>query len=398
MEEILIISNYYPPEKGAAANRIEQLALKLNQNNYGVTVLCPLGNYPKGELFPEYKGKLSVTENLQDITVKRLWIYPSVSKNIFKRTLSILSFSSMLFFYLLFKKTPHKVIVQSPPLLLSFVSVLVLSLMRKKIILNVSDLWPLAAIELKALKSNSFSHKVSLKFEHFIYQKATLILGQSNEIISHIKSLIPDKNCYLYQNFPDHPENQNDITPESETENTVTIKLFYAGLLGVAQGVLELCKKIEIDHLNIELHIFGDGAERSQIEEYIKQNPLKKIFFYGMITRQDLHEEIKKLDIAIVPLATRIYGSVPSKIFEYGALGFPILYFGGGEGENIVLENKMGWVAEVGNYDKLNSQINIISKINKSEICAMKNTIVKQSKIAFNLDIQMQKLLSKNVF
>jgi glycosyltransferase involved in cell wall biosynthesis len=398
MEEILIVSNYYPPEKGAAANRIEQLALKLNQNNYKVTVLCPLGNYPKGELFPEYKGKFSVTENLQDITVKRLWIYPSVSKNIFKRTLSVLSFSSMLFLYLLFKKTPHKVIVQSPPLLLSFVSVLVLSLMRKKIILNVSDLWPLAAIELKALKSNSFSHKVSLKFEHFIYQKATLILGQSNEIISHIKSLIPDKICYLYQNFPDHPENKNDRTPESETENTVTIKLFYAGLLGVAQGVLELCKKIEIDHLNIELHIFGDGAERTQIEEYIKQNPLKKIFFYGMLTRQDLHEEIKKLDIAIVPLTTRIYGSVPSKIFEYGALGFPILYFGGGEGENIVLENKLGWVAEVGNYDKLNSQIAIISKINKSEICEMKNTIVKQSKIVFNLDIQMQKLLSKNVF
>ena len=204
MEEILVISNYYPPEKGAAANRIEQLALKLHQNNYKVSVLCPLGNYPKGELFPEYKGKFSVTEKRQNITVKRLWIYPSVSKNIFKRTLSVLSFASVLFFYLLCKKTPNKVVVQSPPLLLSFVSVLVLSLMRKKIILNVSDLWPLAAIELKALKKDSFSHHISLFFERFIYSRATLIFGQSNEIITHIHSIFPKKECHLYRNFPDH--------------------------------------------------------------------------------------------------------------------------------------------------------------------------------------------------
>jgi glycosyltransferase involved in cell wall biosynthesis len=398
MEEILIVSNYYPPEKGAAANRIEQLALKLNQNAYKVTVLCPLGNYPKGELFPEYKGKFFVKETFQNIIVKRLWIYPSNSKNVFIRLLSILSFSSCLFFYLLFKKTPHKVVVQSPPLLLSFIAVLVLWIKRKKIILNVSDLWPLAAIELKALSNNSLSHKVSLKLELFIYQKATLIIGQSNEIIAHIKSLIPDKTCYLYQNFPDHSVNDNDASLEKMTDNNGTTKLFYAGLLGVAQGVLALCEKIEIDHLNIELHIFGDGAERTQIEAYIKQNPSKKIYFYGMLARHELHVAIKELDIAIVPLTTRIYGSVPSKIFEYGALGFPILYFGGGEGEHIVLENKMGWVATVGNYDALNAEIALISTINKTKINEMKKAILEQSKIAFNLDTQMQKLLSKNVF
>src|ERR1043165_4486335 len=101
MEKILIVSNYYPPEKGAAANRIEQLSLKLRQNDYDVSVVCPLANYPKGELFPGYKGKFSKTENLAGITVKRLWIYPSNSKNILKRILSIFSFSVMLFFFLL---------------------------------------------------------------------------------------------------------------------------------------------------------------------------------------------------------------------------------------------------------------------------------------------------------
>ena len=394
MEKILVISNYYPPEKGAAANRIEQLALKLHQNNYKVTVLCPLGNYPKGELFPEYKGKFWVTEKLQNITVKRLWIYPSVSKNIFKRTLSVLSFAFMLFLYLLCIKTPNKVVVQSPPLLLSFVSVLILSLMRKKIILNVSDLWPLAAIELKALKSESFSHQVSLFFERFIYKNATLIFGQSNEIIAHIHSIFPEKECHLYRNFPDHQVRKMDLIANV----TEPIKLFYAGLLGVAQGVFDLCQKIDLQNLNIELHIFGDGAEKTQIEELIRNNPEKKIFFHGMLERNMLHEKLKTFDIAIIPLKTRIYGSVPSKIFEYSALGFPVLYFGGGEGETIVTENKLGWIAPVGKFESLNSSLIEISKTGKSEIQEMKQEVFDTAGNHFNLDFQIKDLIHKKVF
>ena len=394
MKEILIISNYYPPEKGAAANRIQQLALKLHQNNYKVSVICPLGNYPKGELFPEYKGKFSVTENRDNITIKRLWIYPSVSKNLLVRIISVLSFSTSLFFYLLFKKTPRKIIVQSPPLLLSFISVFVLSLKNKKIILNISDLWPLAAIELKALKEGSFSHKFSLFLERFIYKKSTLIIGQSNEIITHVKSLFPEKKCYLYRNFPDHKIEKMELLFD-ENQN---IKIFYAGLLGIAQGVLELCKKIDLNGLNIELHLFGDGAEKKQIEALISSEKGKNIFFHGMMERNDLHEKLKTFDVAIVPLKVRIYGSVPSKIFEYGSLGFPILYFGGGEGEVIVEENKMGWVASVENYTELNNKIQLISKMSKSELFEMKKRIFEESKKVFNLDNQMNYLIEKDVF
>jgi glycosyltransferase involved in cell wall biosynthesis len=394
MEEILIISNYYPPEKGAAANRIEQLALKLNQNKYNVSVICPLGNYPKGELFDEYKDKFSVTENRDGITVKRLWIYPSVSKNLLVRIISVLSFSAMLFFYLLFKKTPKKVIVQSPPLLLSFISVFVLSLKNKKIILNISDLWPMAAIELNALKKDSFSHKFSMFLERYIYKKATLILGQSNEIITHIHTLYSDKKCYLYRNFPDH----NVSVIELKTEENQPIKIFYAGLLGIAQGVFELCQKIDIKGLNVELHIFGDGVEKTQLEALISSKKEERLFFHGMLDRTELHQQLKSFDIAIVPLKTRIYGSVPSKIFEYGSLGFPILYFGGGEGGTIVIENNLGWVAAVGDYNDLNEKIKIISSVKKAELDLMKRQIFEKSQRVFDLDNQMKNLIEKEVF
>ena len=398
MEEILIVSNYYPPEKGAAANRIEQLALKLYQKSYKVSVICPLGNYPKGELFPEYKGKFSVTEQRENITVKRLWIYPSVSKNLIIRLLSVLSFSLSLFFYLLFKKTPKKIVVQSPPLLLSFISVFVLSLKNKKIILNVSDLWPLAAIELKALKENSFSHKLSLFFERFIYKKSSVIIGQSDEILTHIKSIFPKKDCFLYRNFPDHKISEIELNTDTANVYKQPIKIFYAGLLGIAQGVFEMCQKIDLNNLNIELHIFGDGAERNQLEALISSQKEQKIFFHGMMDRKDLHETLKSFDVAIVPLKTRIYGSVPSKIFEYTALGFPILYFGGGEGGTIVAENNLGWVAEVENFKELNEKLVEISKLTKAEFLDIKNKVFETSKSSFNLEKQMNELIAKQVF
>lgn len=394
MEEILIITNYYPPEQGAAANRIEQIALKLHHHNYNVSVICPLANYPKGEVFPAYKNKFFVSEILNSIQVARLWIYPSISKNVFKRILSILSFSFLLFFYLIFKKTPQKVIIQSPPLLLSFISVFVLSLKGKKIILNVSDLWPMAAVELNALKANSFPHKVSLFFEKYIYKKATIILGQSNEIITHIQKIIPNKPCYLYRNFPNQEIKKFDF----KSIGNEPIKVFYAGLLGVAQGVYEVCEKMNLENLNIEFHVFGDGAEKFQIENYIKKNLSKKIVFHGMLERNELISCLSSFDIALVPLKTRIYGSVPSKIFEYSALGIPILYFGGGEGETIVGEFELGWIAEVGNYKELNRVLQTISKLKKEEIQLLKQKVLEQSQANFNLEIQIKNLIEYQVF
>jgi glycosyltransferase involved in cell wall biosynthesis len=230
--------------------------------------------------------------------------------------------------------------------------------------------------------------------EKYIYKKATLILGQSEEIIHHIKNIIPEKKCFLYRNFPDH--NVSEI--ELNSEENKPIKIFYAGLLGIAQGVLELCQKIDLKGLNIELHIFGDGAEKNQLEQFISSQNEQKIFFHGMMERKALHETLKSFDIAIVPLKTRIYGSVPSKIFEYTTLGFPILYFGGGEGGTIVKENGLGWVAEVENFEELNEKIIEVSKLSTEEITFLKYNVFKTSKDAFNLDFQIEELIKRDVF
>src|SRR5690606_11886850 len=131
----------------------------------------------------------------------------------------------------------------------------------------------------------------------------------------------------------------------------------YAGLLGMAQGGFEICQQIIFPE-KVSFHIYGAGPEAEKISTLKKRN----IHFYGELGREDLHKELQKYNIAFIPLKKRIYGSVPSKIFEYSSLGLPILYFAGGEGGAIVNREALGWVVAENDIEALQHFINTISK------------------------------------
>lgn len=384
MGSILIITHYYPPETGAASNRISQLANGLQNAGFNTTVLTPLPNYPTGKIFEEYKHGKQPQINESGVKIYRLWIYPSNSKNKLVRLFSMLSYSLSLIWFFIRRKIPNKVIIQSPPLIVAFTSVFFLRTNKRKIILNVSDLWPLAGLELQALKRN-FSYKILERIERFNYRNSDLILGQSEEIISHVKSISAQTPCFLYRNFPDFE------VPEltHEDQKRTKIKVVYAGLLGVAQGILELCK--QINTTNIEFHIYGSGQEADAISSFIEKHKNSDIYYHGQLTRTELHKVLLQYDIAIVPLLTRIYGSVPSKIFEYAKLGLPILYVGGGEGEALVKQYKLGWVASPGDYRSLNNTLN---SINQEDICLEKKcNLLAISDKHFDFNLQLKALI-----
>ncbi|MEZ4796946.1 MAG: glycosyltransferase family 4 protein [Flavobacteriaceae bacterium] len=383
MADILIITSYFPPETGAASNRMSHLAEGLQKHNFNVSVIAPLPNYPKGKIFDEYKGKFKKTSIENNIKIHRLWIYASNSKNKLLRLLAMLSYSFSLIWFFTWNKIPNKVIVQSPPLLVAFTSMFFLRRKKRKLILNISDLWPIAGLELGAFKKN-LSYKILELIERFNYIKADLIIGQSEEILEHISSIVPNKKTFLYRNYPNF--DVSEFVPVNNKSNRT--KLVYAGLLGVAQGIYRLCE--ELDYTNIEFHIYGDGAEKEKIETFISENSHLPVIYHGEIARGLLHKELLKYDVAIIPLLNRIYGSVPSKIFEYARLGLPMIYFGGGEGETIIKNNNLGWVAEAGNYDSLNFTINKI-KENLNQVS--KKSIQKTALSHFDFKAQLNALI-----
>ncbi len=376
-KEILLITNYFPPEKGAAPNRIFSLAEGLGNVGFKVNVVCPLPNYPTGKIFKDYSGKISSSENVSFGRITRLWLWPSNSANKFVRLLSMVSFSISLVLFFIFTKTPKKIFIQYSPVFIGFTAVCLGCLFSKKIILNVSDLWPLAGLEMGILKKGSY-YSLLVKMERYCYRNSDLIVGQSEEILEHISNFEKEKPFFLYRNIPNF-----EAPPVTQLSSSKEIKIVYAGLLGVAQGIFEICKRITFPE-NVSLHIYGAGPEAEKIEALGKQD----IHFYGELDREELHRELQDYDVAFIPLIKRIYGSVPSKIFEYTRLGLPVLYFAGGEGGDIVEKESLGWVVPVNDFRALQDFINTICSAQLNRF--PKEAVQKNSVSAFDFKKQFE--------
>jgi glycosyltransferase involved in cell wall biosynthesis len=221
------------------------------------------------------------------------------------------------------------------------------------LITNVSDIWPLSAKEMGAI-SDGFMYRSLERIEHFIYKKSAFCMGQSGEIVSHLRKH-GSKEAYLFRNGVDPARFKKQRVTNPSNDNRFI--LVYAGLLGFAQGIYELCKAINFRALGTEFHIYGAGGEQLALTNFLEEHPDRGIIFHGTVTREDIPSVLSKANATLIPLVKSIYGAVPSKIYESMAAGVPILFSGDGEGPRIILENNVGWVSPPADYAGLSENI-----------------------------------------
>ncbi len=389
---ILIISNYFYPEIGAASKRVTNLATALAAMRHEVSVICPMPNYPRGKIFKPYKGKIYFKELIDGVRVKRLWIYPSHSKNFFKRTISMLSFAmSLLIFTRIFLKEIREtdwILIQSPPLFVAFSAVFLMKkILKKRIILNVSDLWPLSIYELYNLDRYSLLKKMLDYMELFNYRNSDAILGQSNIILSYIKKKVGDIPMFLYLNIPKRNIIDTKIQDALKRKNII-----YAGLLGKFQGILDIIKNVDFKRLGTEFHIYGDGPEKEDIIKFLKEHPNRNVSYKGLVEPDILIKLLPYYKAALVPLVKNITGAIPSKLFELINLRIPIVFFGGGEGESLVKRYKIGYTAHPGDYKSLEASIfKLINLDDENYLNLIKNCEYASKK--FNFQFQLRNLV-----
>jgi len=385
--KIVILTQYFYPEMGAPQTRLLELCEQLIHKGWEVVVITAMPNYPTGKIFEEYKDKFRIKENINRIQVLRFWLYASNSNKSFKRVLSMISFSITTLFsiYFLKKYQPKVLFVESPPLLLCITGFIISKWVKTKLLINISDLWPLSFKELGVLKKSSFIYKRLLGLERFVYRNSDIITGQSEEIVDYIRRIVPRKKISLFRNGVDASRFSTKQLPPNKQ-----LKIVYAGLIGVAQGIPNICSSIDFHSLNAEFHIYGNGPELKLLNAVIKLK-IKGVFYHGTLERNEIPSVLQEYDAALIPLTESIYGAVPSKIYEAMAAGLPIFFSGNGEGARIIEDNECGWINDPKDYNKLAENIAEFGS-DKNKLKEIKDNCRYAAEHVFDRRIQIEEL------
>lgn len=405
---VLLVAERYWPEVGAAPSRLSNMAEGLKRQGCEVDVLTSLPNYPKGRIFDGYRGCLSKHEVRNGVNVFRYWIYATVSRNAVTRVLNMFSFAVMLWLFA-FKRRRIKgydcVIIQTPTLVVAASAMrLFKGLYGKRCVLNVSDIWPLTAFDMGAITKESRSFRFMAKLEKYLYQKADGVLGQSEEILNHVAAKMIDstdydpdseevlgskmwkenKKLFLYRNLQTYL-----MDCDHKTKGEV-LKLVFSGMLGVAQDVAGIVKNVPWKELGVEFHIFGGGKQYDEIVSWCKEHPDGGVIAHGFVPKEEIAGRLSSMDASIVPLATRIRGAFPSKVFDILPQGLPILFCGGGEGAQFISSNEVGYTSTPGDYAALTENIKKLRDMSPAAYESMSARCISLSKQELDFEKQMK--------
>ena len=369
------------------------MAEGLKAEGHEVDVLTSLPNYPKGKIFDGYRGCVSRKEEHNGVQLFRYWIYATVSRNPLARIINMFSFAVIIWLFAFKRKTARAydmVIIQTPSLVVAASAMkLFKGVFGRRCVLNVSDIWPLTAVDMGAMKEGSSSYRFMRKCELFLYRKCDAVLGQSQEILDHVAEemhrcgIETGLKLFLYRNLQRY-----ELNYDHKTKNN-PFKVVFSGMLGVAQDVAGIVRNVPFRQLGVEFHIFGGGNQLAEIEAWCASHPDSNVFPHGFVPKEQIAWCLRAMDASIIPLATRIRGAVPSKLYDILPQGLPVLYAGGGEGAAFVESRAIGYTCTPGDYAALTEIITGMRDMTEEEYEQMSARCITISRDELDFDKQM---------
>jgi glycosyltransferase involved in cell wall biosynthesis len=294
-----------------------------------------------------------VHEEIDGIPVTRVWLYASMGRGA-RRLASYLSFCISAVFGLWKRGRPDYVFVESPPLFLVATGALFARWRRVKLIVNVSDLWPDAAVDLGVLTPGRML-RVAKRLESWSYRQATVISAVTDGIRDAIAvERAPVEKVRFLPNGVDtelfRPDGGDRATAaQLGLGGEHAFDLVFTGNMGYAQGLDNVVRAAVLAHASddrIRLTFIGDGSERAELEALVQQLGAVNVAFVDPVPLRSIASVLPYAGAVVVSLRAlpTNEGARPSKIFPAMAAGRAILYAGTGEGAQLVADAGAGVV------------------------------------------------------
>ena len=162
--------------------------------------------------------------------------------------------------------------------------------------------------------------------ERWTFKKANKINLVSGGLKEYFNSNYPKLNLSFYSNGIDS-EFLSSKVDLSHINNSKIPTILYAGNIGEGQGLNHilpgLCQHFE-DRLKFK--IIGDGGRKDLLESELKLKNVQNFELCKPLGRKELITEYEKAEVLFLHLNNydAFLKVLPSKIFEYGAMGKPI--------------------------------------------------------------------------
>lgn len=328
---ILYLTQYFPPEFGAAAARAHGMTRWLARFGHEVTVVTAVPNYLLDAVPEPYRGSRWMHEAMEGVHVYRVWLYTSSRRDAWRRMANYLSFMLSSWWYGRKLSGPFDVVIaSSPPLFLGLTGVALARRFRIPLALDVRDMWPEVGVRLGAFRPGSLMLRGWDAMAGFIYFHAAAIIPVTQGMYEDMRHRgLPAEKLHLIPNGVDLEqvvEGAPDLRQQLGLEGKFVA--LFAGLMGVMQGVEVIVEAASLLQQRSDIHflLVGDGVRRDAVAAQIARLKLQNVTLFPRQTKEALARFLTTADVCIASLApAQVKGVIPYKMLEAWAYRRPVI-------------------------------------------------------------------------
>ena len=347
---ILFLTDNFPPESNAPANRTFEHARQWVASGHRVTIITCAPNFPDGQLFEGYKNRWFQTEQMDGITVIRVWSFMTRNAGFVLRLLDFFSFMVSGFLGGLRVRDADIIIGTSPQFFTVCAACCLAKVKQRPFVFEMRDIWP-ESLQAVGMSNAGLSVRLAAPLADYLYRRADHLIVVTHSFKAYLQDRgVSGERITVIPNGVD-PDMffpiSADISLQQELQLEDKFVVGYLGTHGLAHGLESVVEAARLagqtdDLTAVHFITVGAGAQFDRIKEIASD--LDNFTMIGQVSRADILRYWSLLDASLIHLkASPLFESViPSKMFEAMAMGVPLLHGVAGESADIVRTSRSG--------------------------------------------------------